>query len=804
MDGLNIATSCAVARDGVWVLNPPYLLYYPDTNHDDQPDGDPQVHLIGFGLEDTHSVANSLRFGPDGWLYGAHGSTVTGNIIRPGLDKTPVAQFLGQAIWRYHPETKRFEVFAEGGGNAFGLEFDSKGRAFSGHNGGNTRGFYYPQGAYEQKGFEKHGALSNPYAYGYFKPMAHPDVERFTHTFLIYEAGQLGEKFEGKLFGCEPLQGRIVMSDIMPDGATFKTRDIGHAITTTDKWFRPVDIKTGPDGAIYVADWYDRQVNHYRNHEGQVDPSNGRIYRLKSSVTVKKKEKSPEQLALESLWKTYRQGAFTETVARKYLDHTDPYVRMWTVRLLGDQRDLSQETVAALAKLAEVEPHVEVRSQLASSARRLKPADDISIITALANHSEDITDPHVPLLVWWAVEKYPQDFVPSFQNAAFWNKPLIKETVTERLARRFAQAGSRQDLLNCARLFELSPGAEHTKKLERGFEEGIKGRPLAGFPRELFTAMQKAGAKNETLAIRLSDKQAIDSALKSIADTNTKKDRRLRLMEALGEVESEKIASILSDIATRLEDPTITRTALLSLQRQSKGVDAEYIANYLPKFDPESQLVALNLLASRASTAGLIPQEIRREKFDAKNVPPDIISKLRLHVPEPTERIWGPEKRQTTGEMQVEIDRITALLNTGIGTPYEGIKVYNMACATCHKLFGQGGQIGPDLTTYKRDDLQNMLLNIVHPNAEIREGYVNYLLTTKDDRTLTGFLADEDKQVVTIRGIDGASNPIPRTEIETMKPTGYSLMPEGLLQSLNDQQLRDLFAYLRSTQPLVR
>jgi putative heme-binding domain-containing protein len=387
---------------------------------------------------------------------------------------------------------------------------------------------------------------------------------------------------------------------------------------------------------------------------------------------------------------------------------------------------------------------------------------------------------------------------------AFWNKPLIKAAVTERLARRFAQSGSRQDLLHCAFLFDTSPGPDHTKLLERGFEEGIKGRPLAALPRELLTAMRKAGVQNETLSIRLGDQEAIASALTAVADSKTKKDRRLRLMEALGEIDSEKVAASLSGIATRLEDPVITRSALMSLQRQTKGVDADFIANALLKFDADSQLVALNLLASRAATAGLIPQEVRREKFDAKNVPPDIISKLRLHVPEPTERIWGPEKRQTTGEMQVEIDRITALLNTGIGTPYEGIKVYTMACGACHKLFSQGGQIGPDLTTYKRDDLANMLLNIVHPNAEIREGYVNYMLNTKDGRTLTGFLADEDKQVVTMRGIDGANNTIPRAEIEEMKPTGYSLMPEGLLQGLNDQQLRDLFAYLRSAQPLVR
>jgi hypothetical protein len=123
---------------------------------------------------------------------------VTANIIRPGLDKEPIARMMGQHIWRYQPSTRRFEVFAEGGGNAFGLELDDKGRIFSGHNGGNTRGFHYVQGGYLQKGFEKHGPLENPYAFGYFKPMAGNDAERFTHTFVIYGGGVLPDKYSGK------------------------------------------------------------------------------------------------------------------------------------------------------------------------------------------------------------------------------------------------------------------------------------------------------------------------------------------------------------------------------------------------------------------------------------------------------------------------------------------------------------------------------------------------------------------------------------------------------------------------------
>jgi glucose/arabinose dehydrogenase len=270
VDGLNIATACVKGRGGVWVLNPPYLLFYPDRNDDDVPDGDPVVHLEGFGLEDTHSVVNSLRWGPDGWLYAAQGSTVTGHVRRPG--ETNVLFSQGQNIWRYHPETHRYEIFAEGGGNAFGVEIDTSGRIFSGHNGGDTRGFHYAQGAYLQKGFEKHGELSNPYAFGYFPPMKGTPGERFTHTFVIYNGGALPAPYQGKLFGVEPLQGRVVLSEIQPASSTFVTRDLSRVVTSSDAWFRPVDIKVGPDGAIYLCDWYDRQVTHTRSQEGNVDP----------------------------------------------------------------------------------------------------------------------------------------------------------------------------------------------------------------------------------------------------------------------------------------------------------------------------------------------------------------------------------------------------------------------------------------------------------------------------------------------------------------------------------------------------
>ncbi|MGE0608623.1 MAG: PVC-type heme-binding CxxCH protein, partial [Pirellulales bacterium] len=474
VDGLNICVAALPAYDGVWVMNPPYLLFYPDRNHDDVPDGDPEVHLQGFGMEDTHSVASNLQFGPDGWIYASQGSTVSGDIIRPGLDKKPVHS-LGQLIWRYHPPTKRYEIFAEGGGNAFGVEIDSQGRVFSGHNGGDTRGFHYVQGGYYQKGFGKHGPLSNPFTFGYFPAMKHPAVPRFTHTYVINEGGALGAAHEGNMFAVAPLQGQVIESDLQRDGSTFQTTDIVHSMTTPDTRFRPVEIKIGPDGALYVGDWYEEQIAHLRHHEGRIDPTNGRIYRLKAkgakpiapfdlsqkssaelvevlshpnkwfrrmalrllaerrdaSIVPSLKKLLAEhngQLALEALWALNLSGGFDEATALAALDHPFAPVRTWTVRLLGDEGRVSSAMAARLASLAKDEAYVDVRSQLACTARRLPAAQCLPIVKALVAHDEDLNDPHLPLLLWWAIESKcesdPAAVVEFFVDPAVWKGKL--------------------------------------------------------------------------------------------------------------------------------------------------------------------------------------------------------------------------------------------------------------------------------------------------------------------------------------------------------------------------------------------
>ncbi|HEX7860872.1 MAG TPA: PVC-type heme-binding CxxCH protein, partial [Verrucomicrobiae bacterium] len=869
VEGLNIVTAVEHGAGGVWVLNPPYLLFFPDKNGDDVVDADPVVHLAGFGLEDTHSVANSLRWGPDGWLYGAHGSTVTANIVRPGIDEKPIARMMGQGIWRYHPESRRFEVFAEGGGNAFGLEMDDQGRIFSGHNGGNTRGFHYVQGGYLQKGFEKHGPLSNPYAFGYFKQMAHPDVERFTHTFVIYGGGALPERYDGQLLGIEPMQGRVVLSEMMRDRSSFKTRDVGYAVTTSDKYFKPVDIKVGPDGWVYIADWYDRQVTHTRNYEGNIDKSNGRVWRLKATGnheltrinTNGKPSKSPSaiipnessnrwvrqdhlrqiiagkpswpptygeepksaakkyfekqclesagQRALESLWALNLSEPISNANAAEFLRHKEPQVRLWTVRLLGDRKEISQGTAELLRELAEKEAEVEVRSQLASTAKRLPAAQALPIVRNLLTHSEDKDDIHVPLLLWWAIESKAEsdrEMVVAFlKETKVWELPMVRETIGERIVKRYAMAGTQTDLKTCAELLNAAPESLR-KKLLSAFEEAFKGRSLARIPVELEQAIARSGGESLAFAVRRGDKDALEKVREFVKEPKNPVAKKVELVEVLGEVKTEGAGAYLMNLLSPEFPLEVQEAAAGALQIYDGGF--LYVPERLLAYAKEakSPVRAYNVLASRTAWAEKLLEAVKRGDLAARSVPVEIVEKLRADekLVAQVDEVFGPRRELDKASVDAKLAKFAGVLKTGSGDPFVGYENYNMACASCHKLFGEGGEIGPDLTSYRRDDLDNMLMHIVNPSGEIREGFENVVIETKDGRNLSGFLAERYEETLVLRGLDGESTVVKKDDIVRARAAGASLMPEGLLDGFEEQQVRDLFAYLRSTQPLVK
>ncbi|MBI4624367.1 MAG: dehydrogenase, partial [Verrucomicrobia bacterium] len=340
-DGLNMANAAVRGRGGVWVMQTPYLLFYPDKDADDVPDGPPVVHLQGFGLEDSHAVANGLVWGPDGWLYGGVGSSTTSRVTRPGMDPpdTESAYFPGSMVWRYHPVTREFDVFAEGTGNLFGLEIDAQGRLYSGHNGGNTRGWHYVQGGfYLMQGVVpgRFGPPRNPYAFGDL-PMMNTltPVRRFSIFGAFAEGTAMPANRQGHLFTVAPLHNEMIESERLPRGSTFETKDVGRPLWSEDPAFRPVFAVNAPDGSLYVADFYEFYIAHGQHYQSQIDPSTGRIYRLRGVARSLNHDTNLVKKTTDQL------------VA--LLSHPNKWHRATAAFVLGERKD--QTAVAKLQRL---------------------------------------------------------------------------------------------------------------------------------------------------------------------------------------------------------------------------------------------------------------------------------------------------------------------------------------------------------------------------------------------------------------------------------------------------------------------
>jgi len=847
LDGLNMARSVITGRGGAWVLMPPYLLFYPDKNGDDIPDGDPTVHLTGFGLEDTHSGANSLRWGPDGWIYGAHGSTCTAEI--QGI------KFLGQAIWRYHPPTKRFEVFAEGGGNTYCLDFDRNGRTFSGTNHGNTRGVHYPQGGCFVKNWGKHGPLINPYSFGFFQHMAHEGYKpRFPQSTIIYEGDAL-PNYEGHIIAGMALVNRVQASKLYTDNSTFRTVDTPPMVTTDDRWFRIVDTKAGPDGAVYFADWYDSRLSH-------LDPrdtwhkSSGRIYRMHAKGSKPSKSanlgtltsgelinvlkhpnkwhrqtaqrlladrrdksivprltslmmKGDGQFALECFWAINHSGGFNPHLAEHTLTHSHPFIRHWTIRLLGDDHTMTPILHAKLIALAKNEPNAEVRSCLAASCKRWTAKDSFPILAALIRRNEDVNDKHIPLLLWWAIEnKAVSDgaqVAKLLADKSLWQTPMMQTHLLKRLGQRFTAERTPVNLKTAAKLLALAPTDADRDQLVAGMEAGLRGNAVQNPPKVLLAEtaqLWKSRPHTPTLislATRLGLPEAMDEAIALVKNPKTSTSERRALTQLLSERRSTNALKLLLGQFKAEKNSNRRIELMTALQRfDSNSVGTALLARYagMPQRERES---AQNILSSRASWSLEFIRAIDAKNIKREDVRPATVLAMQSHKQKPIDALvkkhWG-QLRQSTEAKQQRMQAVSALIAENKGDAKAGKLVFAIACAACHRLRGQGGNIGPNLDAYQLNNPGFLIPAVVDPSLGIREEYAGFNVVTKDNQRLTGFIAQTAPKFIVLRDLAQNSITLPRNEIKDLQAMPVSLMPEGILDALTPQQVRDLFAFL--------
>jgi putative membrane-bound dehydrogenase-like protein len=853
VEGLNLASGLAVGRGGVFVAQAPYLLFYPDRDRDDRPDGDPEVLLSGFGLEDAHAVANSLAWGPDGWLYGAQGSTVTADIRGIGFQ---------QGIWRYQPETKDFELFAEGGGNTWGLDFDRKGRAFGSSNGGFIA-FHMVQGGFYWKGFAKHGPLHNPRAYGYLDSIAYDGPRRGGHVTpggIVYKGDNFPAELRDAFIGGNLLSNTVYWHRLTEDGSTVRGAFGGTLIDARDPWFRPIDLLTGPDGCVYVVDWYDRRASHLDPRDNW-DKTNGRIYRVvhgerpkvpafdltrrttdelialqnhandwwaNTALRVLWDRRDPaaagglraalageadERRALRTLWCLDACGGLDADLACAMLEHPAEGVRAWVVRRGGDQRWTSDALMARLCAMAATERSLLVLSQIAASAQRWPAARAVPVLAGLAARDDLGNDRHIPLQVWWAVEaklREDADLVVQAMGGEKVAAPLMRLTLAERLARALVSEG-RYDLVT--RLLDAVPdeAGELRETMLSGAELGSAGRKPGATDRGLeafrsrMASVEDPAGRGLALRVRLGDPDALARALDEISLPGTDAARRATLLRAVAEAGRPEAFAHLRELwklgtPKGVEGPLLDALAADSDEATAVALLARYAA-----LDGSLRPRVIGLLTSRpAWTARLLDAVERSDIPRAELKTSDVMAIGRLKdgaLKARAEALLGRTAATSAGKDR-RIAEVRGILPEGDkGDPARGRAVFTKTCAGCHKLFNEGQTIGPELTGAERGNLEFLLESLVDPSRVIRKEYLGVTVATRDGRVLNGLVVEESDAALVLFDSNQQKTPVAKADIDEQAASTTSVMPEGLLDPLTDDQIRDLFRFLQSSGP---
>jgi len=277
------------------------------------------------------------------------------------------------------------------------------------------------------------------------------------------------------------------------------------------------------------------------------------------------------------------------------------------------------------------------------------------------------------------------------------------------------------------------------------------------------------------------------------------------MISLIGQVGDSQARDVLLSIAFSQQPENIRLTALSGLARYDDSQLTDQLIKEIPRLSPALRQRTLDLLCARNDPSAALLAAVDRGTIDAQAVSVDQLRRIVAHgdpaLAEAVEKRWGKIRTATAGEKQAMIVVLNRTLSEKPGNPSQGKEVFTKHCATCHALFGEGTKIGPDLTSVDRQNRALLLLNIVDPSSTIRPEFVSQTVALNDGRILTGLITENSAQEITLVDSKAQKSSVPRAEIDEIKPSELSLMPEKLLETLPADQLRDLFSYLQSPGP---
>src|SRR5580704_16751691 len=429
------------------------------------------------------------------------------------------------------------------------------------------------------------------------------------------------------------------------------------------------------------------------------------------------------------------------------------------------------------------------------------------IAAALFEHDEDAADPHVPLLIWWAIEsKMATDFdvlLPFFERPETWRRPIVRNVLVERIARRYMALGPRGGYKSCAWLLQHAPSSADIERIVAGMETQLAGhrfdRPPEPLDRPLANLLRAPASSTALLclALRLGSPPALPKLLERAKDAKTKQAERLTSIRALSEAGPPQIAGQLLAILNHHESDAIAEAVLTAVGRfKDESLGTQLLALW-PSLSGKLRDRGIDVLVSRPAWSRELLKAVAAKRVDPKSLSTDELRHMLLHGDAEIAREvavhFGSIRATTPREKEGKIKAVTIYLGRGTGDAASGHKIFTKHCAICHRLYGEGNQIGPD-----RKNLTVLLPNVVDPSGVIRPEFRAYNVVLDDGRILTGLLADQNESTVTVLDAKNQRTVVKRSSIEELKASDTSLMPDNVLEPLNEQDIRDLFAYVRA------
>ena len=438
-DGLNIPTGIAIGYGGVWVLNAPDLLFLRDADGDGRAD-QTEVVVTGFGRADVHELPSTLTWGPDGWLHGFNGVFNPGRIVSGGKEYAFTC-----ALWRVHPRTHEFRVVSEGTSNPYGLAWDPEGSAIvEACHWANDHLFHFVETGY----YQRQAGPYPPYTTVLGSITDHSHQKTAYCGLAYFDSEAYPPAYRDRLYTGNIHGGCINSDRLTRDGSTYRAHPEPDFLTANDAWFMPVAQKVGPDGCLYVLDWYDRYHCYQdanRDPEG-IDRLKGRLYRVRyrdapraphfdlagerdedliqrlSSSNIYFREAAQRllterntpaaraelrRLVLDDtasrkarrhgLWALIGTGSLEPEFHARLLRHTDAAYRAWAVRAAGDLRTVEPSIRDAIADLAR-DTSPDVQLQVAIAARKIEGLDPLPVLVDVLSACGE--DRLIPAIVW--------------------------------------------------------------------------------------------------------------------------------------------------------------------------------------------------------------------------------------------------------------------------------------------------------------------------------------------------------------------------------------------------------------------